>query len=88
MKKVFSRGLNIHGQCGLGHKIYHSSEKFTEIPMKLPIIKIKSNIGHTVALDEDKKTIYFWGFNWDLRSFFRIGMIYNYAPNFIKIFKV
>lgn len=30
--KLFSRGLNFHGQCGLGNKVLHTSEKFIQIP--------------------------------------------------------
>ena len=31
MRRVFSRGLNIHGQCGLGRKIEYEIEQFREI---------------------------------------------------------
>jgi hypothetical protein len=88
MKRIFSRGLNFHGQCGLGQDMYYSLEKFTELRMNLPIKRIVSNVGHTLALDENQKTVYFWGFNWDLRSFFRTAAAYNFLPRFLQFLKV
>jgi len=88
MKKVFSRGLNYHGQCGLGNNIFHSMEKFTELQTKLPITNLYTNIAHTVALGNDSKSIYYWGFNWDIRSFIRTSMLVNTAPNFMRLMKV
>jgi hypothetical protein len=88
MKRIFSRGLNFHGQCGLGQDVYYSLEKFTELKIKLPIKKIVSNVGHTLALDENQKNVYFWGFNWDLRSFFRTAASYNSFPRAFQILKV
>jgi hypothetical protein len=31
MRRVLARGLNIHGQCGLGRKIEHQLDQFKEI---------------------------------------------------------
>jgi hypothetical protein len=88
MKRIFSRGLNYHGQCGLGKELVHSMEKFTELDTKLPITKIYTNLANTFALDEDSKTVYYWGFNWDIRSFFRTAVLLNSAPRFMYMMKV
>jgi hypothetical protein len=88
MKKIFSRGLNFHGQCGLGKNIISSTEKFTELEINLPISKIETNLGSTFALDDNMKTVYYWGFNWDTRSFFRTAMFLNTVPNFMTLAKV
>jgi alpha-tubulin suppressor-like RCC1 family protein len=88
MKRIFSRGLNYQGQCGLGKDVICSFEKFSEVDFQLPIIKISTNLAHTVALDNDERTVYFWGFNWDVRSFFRTSMMLNFTPKFMKQMKV
>jgi hypothetical protein len=53
MKKIFCRGLNFHGQCGLGKKVKYSLEKFSEMPdFNLPIKNVYTNLGHSFALLE------------------------------------
>lgn len=55
MRSIYSRGLNFHGQCGLGKNVAYSLEKFTKIPdFPCQIKKVSTNIGHTLALDEGK----------------------------------
>jgi hypothetical protein len=51
MKKVFSRGFNFHGQCGLGSDVQYSLEKFSEIK-NIPsnVSKVCTNLGHSFAL--------------------------------------
>jgi alpha-tubulin suppressor-like RCC1 family protein len=88
MKRIFSRGLNYHGQCGLGRNVLSSIEKFTELEMQLPIIKVETYLGSTLAMDKNSKTIYYWGFNWDIRSFYRTAMFLNAVPNFMLVMKV
>ena len=88
MKRIFSRGLNFHGQCGLGKNIISSTEKFTELEVTLPIKNIETNLGSTFALDNNMKTVYYWGFNWDTRSFFRTAMFLNTVPNLMTLAKV
>ena len=51
IQKLFSRGLNYHGQCGLGNKIIHTNEKFIEVP-NIPknINSIHTGLAHNALL--------------------------------------
>lgn len=51
--RLFSRGLNYHGQCGLGKKIVHTNEKFEEI-VNIPnnINSVYSGLAHNAFLLE------------------------------------
>jgi len=55
MKRIFSRGLNYHGQCGLGKEIRYSIEKFSEVDVSFPIKNVYANLAHSIALHEGKK---------------------------------
>jgi len=88
MKRVFCRGLNLHGQCGLGKDIKYITEKFVELPMSLPIKNIYTNLAHSFALGNDKKCVYYWGFNWDIRSFYRTTAVFQMFPRLLWSFKV
>jgi len=57
-QKLFSRGLNYHGQCGLGNKILHTNEKFYEVS-NIPnnIHSIHTGLAHNALLLEG---IYFF----------------------------
>lgn len=57
MKRVFSRGLNYHGQCGLGKEIMHSVEMFSEINLPYPIKNVYASQAHSIALHEGKSGI-------------------------------
>ena len=52
MRRVFSRGLNIHGQCGLGRKIEYQLEEFKEIEIlkHFPVENIYTNYASNFAL--------------------------------------
>lgn len=53
MNKIFSRGLNFHGQCGLGKEVKYSLEKFVQIPnLNYKIDSVYSNFGQNFALLE------------------------------------
>jgi alpha-tubulin suppressor-like RCC1 family protein len=88
MKKIFCRGLNFHGQCGLGRDVKYSIDKFVELPLPVPIKNIYTNLAHSFALSEDEKSVYYWGFNWDIRSFFRTSMILQMFPRTMNNLKV
>jgi hypothetical protein len=51
--RLFSRGLNYHGQCGLGKNLHHTNEKFIEVK-NIPrnIHSIYSGMGHNAFLLE------------------------------------
>jgi hypothetical protein len=51
MQKIYSRGLNFHGQCGLGRSI-KSTEKFLPIDINEKIKNIYTNYGTSYALLE------------------------------------
>ncbi len=70
MKKIYCRGLNFHGQLGLGKDIIYSIEKF--IPMKdldINIDRIYTNYCHTFAFSSGTnneinikiKNVYYFG---------------------------
>lgn len=86
--KLLVRGLNFHGQCGLGKKINYTGDKYI-LNENIPdtIYKVEANQGHTFLLDKNNKTIYFFGFNWDLRSFLRVTHIYQRFPKFLQALK-
>ena len=51
IKKLYGRGLNFHGQLGLGPNIQYVQDKFIKIPtFDLNISKIYTNLGHSLAL--------------------------------------
>ncbi len=52
MRRVFSRGLNFHGQCGLGRDIRHSIEKFSEVDAYFPIKNVHGGLAQSIALHE------------------------------------
>lgn len=58
-QRLFSRGLNYHGQCGLGNKILHTNEKFYEI-LDIPqnIHSIHTGLAHNALLLEGKFLYY------------------------------
>jgi hypothetical protein len=49
MQKIYSRGLNYHGQCGLGSGIKYT-EKFLPIEINEKIRNIYTNYGASYAL--------------------------------------
>jgi alpha-tubulin suppressor-like RCC1 family protein len=51
MKRILSRGLNYHGQCGLGPSII-STIKFLPIKLDQKIKRIYTNYGSSFALLE------------------------------------
>ena len=59
MKRVFCRGLNLHGQCGLGKDIKYITEKF---PYEGIIMMILAAITETIIyfLVRDIKTLNNW----------------------------
>jgi hypothetical protein len=73
MKRIFSRGLNYHGQCGLGKDINFSVEKFSEISFKLPIKNIQAGLGHSVALHEGLKNFKIIKINFRYENNFFLG---------------
>jgi hypothetical protein len=88
MKKILCRGLNFHGQCGLGNDVIHTFDKFIEVPIPYAVKNVYTNLAHSFALGEDEKTVYYWGFNWDIRSFFRTAAFLQIFPRLINNFKV
>jgi hypothetical protein len=88
MKKIFCRGLNFHGQCGLGKHVKYSIDKFVEIPLPVPMKHVYTNLAHSFALGEDEKSVYYWGFNWDIRSFFRTSIVLQLFPRIMTNLKV
>ena len=88
MKRIFCRGLNFHGQCGLGKDIQFIQDKFITLPISLPLKNIYTNLAHSFGLGEDQKSVYYWGFNWDIRSFFRTTAVFQMFPRLMWNFKV
>lgn len=86
--RLYVRGLNYLGQCGLGKKVQYTGTSF--IPNDfLPntINKVHCNQAHNFILDSNNKTIYFFGFRWDLRSIIRTTLLYQKLPNLMQIAK-
>ena len=60
-QKLFSRGLNYHGQCGLGHKILQTHEKFIQIPdIPKNIYSIHTGLAHNALLLDGNIKNYFY----------------------------
>lgn len=87
-RKVFVRGLNFHGQIGLGKKIKSTDEAFVENTL-LPsdIVQVETNNGHSLVMRENKKTLYFFGFNWDLYTFYKTAAAFQNYPRFMWLVK-
>lgn len=82
---LFSRGLNFHGQCGLGRAIKYSLNQFRQVNIPNDILSVHTNQGHTFVLSTDRKKVYYFGFYWDTRSFLRSASAFQYMPRFITI---
>ena len=52
MRRILSRGLNYHGQCGHGSDILNSSNEFKEIVFQMPIKNVYAGLAHSYALHE------------------------------------
>ncbi len=52
LQRVFVRGLNFHGQLGIGKKVKYSVNAFIENndPILKEASKLTSNTGHNLAL--------------------------------------
>jgi len=89
MQRAFVRGLNFHGQLGVGQEIKYTVNTFIE--NKSPIFKevqsLTSETGHNLAL-VNKNQVLYWGFNWDIRSFYRTLIANQTVPILMKIGKV
>lgn len=86
--KLFVRGSNILGECGLGKKVVNTGGKFIE-NFNIPdgIKQIESNMGGNYLLSSDSKTVYYFGFKWDLRSYIRINNTYPKFPRLFELLK-
>lgn len=88
VQKVYTRGLNFLGQCGLGKKNNHI-EKFTQVKnLPLDLDSVYTNYGGSFILSKDKKEVYYFGCDWDLRSFMRTTNAYCNMPSFMKMVKL
>ena len=85
--KLFTKGLNFHGQCGLGKEIQYSINKFMEVSLPEDIDSVYTNTAHSFLLSHTKKTIYYFGFSWDLRSFIRTSNYFNSIPRIMTFSK-
>lgn len=82
---LFSRGLNFHGQCGLGRAVKYSVNSFMQVNIPTDILSVHTNQGNTFVLSSDRKKIYYFGFYWDTRSFLRSASAFQYMPRFLTL---
>lgn len=87
--KILVRGINFLGQCGLGNKInYTENDSFIELKLQdIKTSSIISNNGSNILMLSDKKTLLYFGFNWDLRSYYRISIFYQKFPKAMTLLK-
>lgn len=87
VQKVYTRGLNFLGQCGLGKKANYI-EQFTQVKnLPLELDSVYTNYGGSYVLSADKKEVFYFGNDWDVRSFLRIINAYNSIPKTMTFVK-
>jgi alpha-tubulin suppressor-like RCC1 family protein len=88
VNRLYVRGYNFLGQCGLGKKIPYTNDEFIPLTtLPYDIKSVQSNYGSNFLLAEDNKTLYYFGFNWDLRSFIRTTAAYQSFPFLVNLIK-
>lgn len=93
IRKVYARGFNILGQCGLGNNLPFVDNKFVSVDiMPNNVDFIHATEGGTFFLANNRKTIWYTGYTYDIRSCIR-NMIFFQNFKFLthitkKIFPV
>ena len=88
VNRLYVRGYNFLGQCGLGNKIPYTKDEFVPLTtLPYDIKSIQTNYGSNFLLADNNKTLYYFGFNWDLRSFIRTTAAYQSTPFVMSMIK-